>query len=158
MRLEIAREAVNAGRFVPVEAPREGAQARKSATVERNEDNKKHKNGDRQQSPDVSKKKVKSPNQRVPRTPPSKYNNFTDLTKSVEDVFLAIEHTSVYKRPDSMRGDHSKRNQNKYCRYHKDVDHTTEECIILKDEIENLIREGYLRDYVSNGSTKSRGN
>ena len=57
---------------------------------------------------------------------------------------MATESTGVYKRPDSMRGDQSKRNQNKYCRYYRDIGHTMEECIMLKDEIEKLIREGYL--------------
>ena len=90
------------------------------------------------------------------RPPIRKYNNFTDLTRSREDVFLATEHTGVYKRPSSMRGDRSKRNQNKYCQYHKDVGHTTKECIMLKDEIEKLNPEGYLRDYVRNASAKSR--
>ena len=85
---------------------------------------------------------AKSLDQRVPRPLPSKYTNFTNLTRSREEVFLATEQTSVYKRPDLLRGDRSKRNQNKYCRYHKDVVHTIEECIMLKDEIEKLICEG----------------
>ena len=51
-------------------------------------------------------------------------------------------------------GDHSKRNQ--YCQYHRDVSHTMEDCIVLKDEIEKLIREGYLLDYVRNGGARSQ--
>ena len=62
----------------------------------------------------------------------------------------------VYKWPNTMQGDHSKRNENKYCRYYQDVGHTIEECIALKDEIEKLIREGYLQNYVRNGGTKPR--
>ena len=115
MRLETAWEAIFAGRSVLTKAPLEDARAEKSTTAEKNEDNKKRKSGDRQRSPDVHKKKAKSPDQRVMRPPLSKYNNFTDLTRSREDVFLATEYTGVYKRPDSMWGDHSKRNQNKYC-------------------------------------------
>ena len=60
----------------------------------------------------------------------------------------------MYKRPDSMRGDRSKRNQNKYYRFHKDIGHTMEECIALKDEIEKLIRQGYLWDNFHNGGAK----
>ena len=48
-----------------------------------------------------------------------------------------------------MAANRSKRNQNKYCWYYKDVGHTTEECITLKDEIEKLICRGYLQDYVN---------
>ena len=67
---------------------------------------------------------------------------------------MAVEQTGVFKRPDPLRGDRSKRNLNKYCRYHKDVGHTTEECITLKDEIEKLIRRGYLQDYINGKSAR----
>ena len=62
---------------------------------------------------------------------------------------MAAEQTGVFKRPRPLRRDHSKRNQKKYFQYHKDVGHTIEECIILKDEIEKLIRSGYLQDYIN---------
>ena len=55
----------------------------------------------------------------------------------------------MFERPDPLHGDHSKRNQKKYYRYHKDVGHTIEECITLKDEIKKLIRRGYLKDYIN---------
>ena len=61
----------------------------------------------------------------------------------------------MFKRPDLQRGDHFKMNQNKYCRFHKDIGHTMEECITLKDEIEKLIRCGYLQDYVNDRRTRS---
>ena len=57
---------------------------------------------------------------------------------------MAAEQTGVFKRPDLLRGDRTKRNHNKYCWYHKDVGHNTKECITLKDEIEKLICCGYL--------------
>ena len=62
---------------------------------------------------------------------------------------MEAEQTEVFKRPDPLHGDRLKRNQNKYCRYHKDVGHTIEECIMLKDEIEKLIRHWYLQDYIN---------
>ena len=83
----------------------------------------------------------------------SKYTNFTNLTRSGEEVFLATEQTGVYKRPTPLQGDRSRRNQKKDCRYHKDVGYTTEECIML-NEIKKLIRDGYLRGYFRNERTK----
>ena len=80
--------------------------------------------------------------------------NYTNLVSSREDVFMAVEQTRVFKRPDSLRGDYSKRNQNKYCRYHKDVSHMTEECITLMDEIKKLIHHRYLQDYINNRRTR----
>ena len=108
MCLETARETIHAGRSVLIEAPCEDTQAGKSMTAEKNEDNKKHKSVDCRRSLDASKKKAKSLDQRVLRPLLSKYNNFTDLTKSREDVFLATKHTGVYKRPNLMRGDRFK--------------------------------------------------
>ena len=62
---------------------------------------------------------------------------------------MVVEHTGVFKCLDLLCGDCSKRNQNKYCKFQKVIGHTTEECITLKDEIEKLIRRGYLQDYVN---------
>ena len=118
MRLETAREVVHAGRSTLEKAQREVALSGKFEPTEKNGDNKKRKNRDRRRSPDAHQKKAKSSDQRVTRPPLRKYNNFTDLTRSCKDVFLAIEHTGVYKGLDMMRGDRSKSNQNKYCRYH----------------------------------------
>ena len=111
MHLETAREAFHAKMSTPSETPRETVQAGKSTLAEKSGENKGCKNGDSQGSPKVNNKKAKSPDQRVPRPPPSKYTNFIDLTSSCEEVFLATKQTSVYKRRlDPLRGDHSKRN------------------------------------------------
>jgi len=37
---------------------------------------------------------------------------------------------------------------NKYCRYHHNNDHTTDECMTLKDKVEELIRVTHLRNFV----------
>ncbi|XP_030964145.1 uncharacterized protein LOC115985331 [Quercus lobata] len=47
-----------------------------------------------------------------------------------------------------MKGDSNKRNRNKYCRFHKDHGHDTDECFDLKQQIENLIRQGKLRNFL----------
>ena len=105
MHLERAQEVVDARRSTPIEAPREIAQVEKPAIAEKNKDNKTCKSRDSRRSLEASKKKGKSPDQRVPRPLPSKYNNFIDLTKSHEDVFFVTEHTGVYKWPNSMLED-----------------------------------------------------
>ena len=47
-----------------------------------------------------------------------------------------------------MKGDPNKRNRNKYCRFHRDHGHDTDECFDLKQQIENLIRQGKLRNFI----------
>ena len=46
------------------------------------------------------------------------------------------------------REDERKRNKNKYCRFHRDHRHDTDECFDLKQQIENLIRQGKLRNFL----------
>ncbi|XP_024027266.1 uncharacterized protein LOC112093317 [Morus notabilis] len=46
-----------------------------------------------------------------------------------------------------MKSDPSRRNQKKFCRFHGDVGHHTNDCADLKDEIERLIREGRLQEF-----------
>ncbi|GMN20970.1 hypothetical protein TIFTF001_040006 [Ficus carica] len=50
--------------------------------------------------------------------------------------------------PPPLRADRARRNQNKYCNFHKDVGHDTKDCIQLRDQIELLIRDGHLREFV----------
>ncbi|XP_030932698.1 uncharacterized protein LOC115958416 [Quercus lobata] len=47
-----------------------------------------------------------------------------------------------------MKGDPNKCNKNKYCRFHRDHGHDADECYDLKQQIENLIRQGKLRHFV----------
>ena len=47
-----------------------------------------------------------------------------------------------------MRGDPSRRNQNLYCTYHKDKGHTTEQCRVLKDHLGQLVKAGYLKEFI----------
>ena len=47
-----------------------------------------------------------------------------------------------------MKGDPNKCNRNKYCRFHRDHGHDTDECFDLKQQIKNLIRQGKLRNFI----------
>ena len=47
-----------------------------------------------------------------------------------------------------MKGDLNKRNRNKYFYFHRDHGHNTDECYDLKQQIENLIRQGKLRNFL----------
>ena len=51
-----------------------------------------------------------------------------------------------------MKGDPNKRNQNKYYRFHRDHGHDTDDCFDLKQQIENLIRQGKLRNFLGRDS------
>ncbi|XP_024018676.1 uncharacterized protein LOC112090792 [Morus notabilis] len=65
----------------------------------------------------------------------------------IEDVYHKISHLQVLRRPPPLKSDPTRRNQNKYCRFHGESGHTTAECYDLRDEVERLIREGRLSEY-----------
>ncbi|GAV84563.1 hypothetical protein CFOL_v3_28007, partial [Cephalotus follicularis] len=44
----------------------------------------------------------------------------------------------------------------KYCRYHRDHGHDTEECRQVKNQIDDLIRKGHLRKYVDRDAPQGR--
>ena len=47
-------------------------------------------------------------------------------------------------------GDPSRRNQNLYCTYHRDKGHTTEQCRVLKEHLEQLVKARYLKEFMVN--------
>ena len=61
---------------------------------------------------------------------------------------MQIKDDPSLKWSEKMKGDPNKRNRNKYCRFHKDHGHDTDECFDLKQQIKNLIRQGKLRNFL----------
>ncbi|XP_062114531.1 uncharacterized protein LOC133825633 [Humulus lupulus] len=78
------------------------------------------------------------------------YIVYTELTDTRENIFVMNGNQVSFRQPDVMRHQRTKRDSNKFCRFHKDVGHTTEECKQLKEEIEDLILRGYLGQYIQN--------
>ncbi|GAV71942.1 hypothetical protein CFOL_v3_15431, partial [Cephalotus follicularis] len=58
--------------------------------------------------------------------------------------------------PEKMKAPAENRSVEKYCRYHRDHGHDTEECRQLKNQIEDLIRKGHLRKYVDRDAPQGR--
>ena len=80
---------------------------------------------------------------------PSTWNQqYTPLNPPLEQVLIQIKDDPSLKWPEKMEGDPNKRNQNKYCRFHRDHRHDTDECFELKQQIENLIRQRILRNFL----------
>ena len=61
---------------------------------------------------------------------------------------MQIKDDPSLKWPEKMKGDPNKHNKTKYCRFHRDHRHDTDECFDLKQQIENLIRQGKLKNFL----------
>ena len=64
------------------------------------------------------------------------------------DILMQLEGQNVLRQPRPIRTPPDRRSRRKYCRYHRDHGHFTDDCFELKEEIEALIRQGRLREYV----------
>ncbi|KAL2251369.1 UNVERIFIED_CONTAM: hypothetical protein Sindi_2259200 [Sesamum indicum] len=94
-----------------------------------------------------SSSKSKQEKKKEPKYIP-KFHNYTPLGMSREKALMMVENADVLKWPRHTRYTPSKKFSDKYCRFHREKGHNTEECFQLKDEIERLVRQGYFRDRV----------
>ncbi|RWW38407.1 hypothetical protein BHE74_00056352, partial [Ensete ventricosum] len=70
------------------------------------------------------------------------------LNLTQTEVFLQIRDKGLLKTPNPIRAKIGGRNQRRYCRFHQDYDHDTEECNDLRNQIEYLIRQGHLHRFI----------
>ena len=68
---------------------------------------------------------------------------------SVSQVLYEVQHEKFLRWSSQMKTDSAKRDMTKYCDFHRDHRHQTDDCIQLKKEIEFLIRRGHLHNYVA---------
>ena len=97
------------------------------------------------------RKPVKEPPPRERNRPterrPAKFSNYAPLnaprSRILDEVLQAelIPPPRKYQNPPNA-------DLSKYCHYHRNNDHTTDECDTLRDKIEELVRAGHLKHYI----------
>ena len=76
---------------------------------------------------------------------------FTPLVMPVDKILMQIKDEHYLKWPRPLHSSPHVRDKNKYCCFHKDHGHYKEDCLDLKEQIEELIRKGKLQKYVKKG-------
>ena len=74
---------------------------------------------------------------------------FNPLTASVSQVLREVRNKQFLRWLTQMKSNPTTRDNTKYCEFHRDYGHRTNDCIQLKREIKYLIRRGYLRRFIS---------
>ncbi|GJX18679.1 reverse transcriptase domain-containing protein [Tanacetum coccineum] len=69
-------------------------------------------------------------------------SRFTPLTRTPKEILAA--EAGRFKPPPPMVTPVEKRSSNKFCDFHNDKGHSTDECMQLKKQIEELVRAGKL--------------
>ena len=75
----------------------------------------------------------------------------------VHKIVDRIKNEPYFRWPNKMEGDPSRRNQSLYYTYLKDKGHTTEQCQVLKDYLEQLVKVGHLKELVVDPENRGTG-
>ncbi|XP_077215667.1 uncharacterized protein LOC143850294 [Tasmannia lanceolata] len=102
----------------------------------------------------LQRREDKPPRREKSPPPQRREGNFTPLNTSRKHILTAISEEEFVKWPAIMISKGNMRDPSKYCRFHKDHGHDTDECWQLKEEIEQLIGRGYLKKYIRTDGRK----
>ena len=75
----------------------------------------------------------------------------------VHKIVDQIKNEPFFRWSNKMGEDPSQRNQNLYCTYHRDKVHTTEQCQVLKDHLGQLVKAGYLKEFMADSGNRGVG-
>ncbi|KAL1815684.1 hypothetical protein ACET3Z_018258 [Daucus carota] len=95
----------------------------------------------------VSEERNSPPRQPSPIRRRSNIDHYTPLVASIEHIFEVNKKSGIFKKPNPLTPTQVK-DKKKFCAYHESHGHDTHECRQLKEEIEQLIRNGKLTDWV----------
>ena len=87
------------------------------------------------------------------KPPTGRFTSFTLLIEPIDQVLMQIKDEGALKFIGKLKRDPNKRSKDKYYRFHCDHDHDTFDCYDLKQQIEEFLRQGKLRRFVSKERT-----
>ncbi|XP_016192976.1 uncharacterized protein LOC107633897 [Arachis ipaensis] len=88
-----------------------------------------------------------------------KFDSYTRFNTRREDILKEILHNKLIKPPSRADSYQDQRfvDKSKHYAFHQKFGHTTDECIIAKDLLERLARQGHLDKYISKARPTSEG-
>ena len=82
------------------------------------------------------------------------YKDFIALKKPIHEIFSVTKRKGILPPPVAMKnGGGRKFDNNEFYDYHKQRGHSTQKCYQLKNAIEDVIRHGWLKEFVDKHSS-----
>ncbi|XP_072054226.1 uncharacterized protein [Arachis hypogaea] len=99
-------------------------------------------------------KYLKTPNHKDTKKPfklTPKYDAYTQFNTKRENIIKEILNAKIIKPPSRAGSYQDQRyiDKTKHCAFHQKFGHTTDECVIAKDLLERLAKQGHLDKYIS---------
>ncbi|XP_015965021.1 uncharacterized protein LOC107488769 [Arachis duranensis] len=79
-----------------------------------------------------------------------RFDSYTQLNTKKEDIIKEILNSKLIKPPRKVGTYQDTKNvdKSKYCAFHQKHGHTTDDCVVTKDLLEQLARQGHLDKYI----------
>ncbi|XP_020412835.1 uncharacterized protein LOC109947307 [Prunus persica] len=84
-----------------------------------------------------------------PREGSSEIGTFTEFAIPIYQILAQVKDKPWVRRPPPMKGDPSKRDASKYCAFHGEHGHYTNNCNAWKRHLQELVREGHCTEFVA---------
>ncbi|XP_020415676.1 uncharacterized protein LOC109948144 [Prunus persica] len=84
-----------------------------------------------------------------PREGSLEIGTFTEFAIPIHQILAQVKDKPWARRPLTMKGDPSKRDTSKYCAFHWEHGHYTNNCNALKRHLEELVREGHCTEFIA---------
>ena len=89
------------------------------------------------------------------------YGRYTPLKMSLDELYEAIKDRGLLRLPTPITKLPNRRDRGRYCKFHGTIGHTTAECRDLKTQVEDLVRNRYLDEFMdgtyNNKATQQEG-
>ena len=76
------------------------------------------------------------------------YGWYTSLKMPLDEVYETIKDRGLLYLPAPITKLPRKRNRGRYCKFHITHGHTTKECRDLKTQVEDLVRNRYIDEFI----------
>ncbi|GAA0162886.1 hypothetical protein LIER_18885 [Lithospermum erythrorhizon] len=94
-------------------------------------------------------------NGRIRRPQEPMHISYTLMSTTIGRVYAQIEDRKILPKPQKLRSPPNRRDQKQYYECHRDHGHDTDDCRLLKAEIEKFIQRGHLKEFVKRNQQHS---